>query len=218
MASEMRADHGGGPTGTWTIVWERRPKRDGWRIARGAISAVRDLAVVVGLVGAVLSAIFLLAPNLGQSTENTVEISHVTVEPNVTGGEYFQHFPVMTYLHERGSSLGSYADRMADTGVVVDLVYKVSGVRSEALPLRWTLFDARTRRRVAESESLDPLPISVKAQKKNADVGSWEVWIDTSRVAGRRFFARLELYDEDLTTRLAYAYTPVFAAGHPIGP
>ncbi len=211
---EPQARQGGTSTAKWAVVWEPMPNRRRWSIIKSGLAVVRDLTVIVGLVSAVLSAIFLIAPNLGTSTQNTVKITQVSVEPDVTEAQYFQHYLVTAYLRAHGSSLGAYATRLSDRGVVVDFVYQLGGLRAQSLPFRWTLFDAKTRDRVAESESLDPLPIVVRAEKKNADVGSWEAWIDTSRVRirGRRFFARLELYDKEGTTRLAYAITPVFAA------
>lgn len=164
---------------------------------------IRDVIVILGVVAAGVSAFFLLRPNLEESTVNLVRIGRIEVEPDVAEASYFKQRPVVLYL---GETLEHQPRRL---GTVIHFTYEVEGLRNQLLPLRWSLFDARSGRRIGDSEHLDPLPIGgVEARKKGLDSGSWEVWVDTSKCRARRYFIRIEIYGK--TTRLAFKDSPSF--------
>src|SRR3977135_2536577 len=63
------------------------PREVGQKISIIAVA----IGGIVGAVSAALTSIFLLNPNLAQSTRNTASITQVAVEPSVTLEQYFGH-------------------------------------------------------------------------------------------------------------------------------
>ena len=185
------------------------------RVSKRTVAAATGIGVIVGLVSALLTTLFVVLPNLKPSTTNLVSISNVVVEPNVTFGQYLQHPSTAMALRARGMSLDDIRRRgkggLADRGAGVDFQFEVRGYGGATLLTRWTLFDADTGERLAESEQLDPLPLTFVAQKKEADIGTWEVWVRTFDQGRKSYFVRIEMYDVGAGTRLTYKDSDKFS-------
>lgn len=182
-------------------------------VPKTAVAVATGAGAIVGLVSAVATTLLVLKPNLSASTENRVEISDVISESNVTLDQYLRHQPVSRSLTNSAdvSRLRELnRERLMSPGTVVHFQFRVVGYRSKRMATRWSLFDAESRRRVLDSEGVDPLPLVFNAQKRDTDVGTWEVWVDTSAHAGRRLFVRIELYDDEVGTRVAYKESETF--------
>jgi hypothetical protein len=170
------------------------------------------VGALLGVLTSILTALFIILPNLPSSTTNRAEIRNIDLEPDVTFASYLQH----EVIRRRLSSSKAQALRKLNsqlfpiTGTAVDFDFEVAGYRGNRLSIRWDLFDATSHRRLAASEALDPLPLSVGFTKKDTDITSWEIWIDTIDVPGTRFVARIELYDEKVGARLTFKDTPDF--------
>ena len=157
----------------------------------------------------------MVLPNLKPSTTNFVAITNVVVEPNVTFGQYLQHPSTAMAVRAQGMSLDDIRSRskggLADRGAGVDFQFDVRGYGGATLQTRWTLFDADTGERVAESEQLDPLPLRFVAQKKEADIGTWEFWVRTFDRGRKSYFVRIEMNDLTAGTRLTFKDSDKFS-------
>jgi hypothetical protein len=173
---------------------------------------------IIGATSALLTSLFLVRPNLAQSTGNKAAITDVAVEREVTLEQYFAHFSVKSSLQRLKAAypdrpqilLDRNGPRLHTLGTVIDFGIEVSGLRGVPVGGRWSVFDADSGKRLGESEDLDPLPLSFKIEKKDSDTGSWESWIDTSSFSSRTFFVRLELFAEKDDTRITFKDTAVF--------
>jgi hypothetical protein len=84
--------------------------------------------------------------------------------------------------------------------------------RREGLPFRWTLFDGTTKMRLAESEDIDPLPGLTLLAKTQGDLGSWELWVNTTLMKAEKYFVRVEVYNPEGNHRVTYEDSPVFSS------
>jgi hypothetical protein len=169
-------------------------------LARGKViktvgASAAAIGSVIGGLSAALTSYFLIRPNLVPSTENHAEIRTVAVEPGVTLQQYFQHPAVRhsldrlkaTYPDNTRRLLEGERPRMHVEGFAVHFEVKLKGLRDVDIAPRWSLFDGDSGRRLSESELLDPLPLTFRIEKKDADSGAWEIWDDTSGVTARTF-------------------------------
>ena len=180
-----------------------------------AVAIATGAGAVVALLRTVMTTLFLVKPNLSPSTENTVEISDVVTEPEVTLDQYLRHPAVARILsdpQEVAKLRQLNQGRLLSPGTVVHFQFRVAGYRSKRMATRWSLFDAESRRRLLESEGIDPLPLTFSAEKRDTDIGSWEAWVDTSGNEGRNLFLRIELYDNEVGTRVTYKDSEPFKA------
>lgn len=189
-----------------------------FRVGKSISVVTVAIGGIVGAMSAILTAVFLIRPNLSPSSGNRATITDVVVEPDVTLQEYFSHFSVKSALQrletkypERTQTLLTNDRPLLNTvGTVVHFDFEVFGLRGILIGGRWSLFDGDTGRRLGESEDLDPLPLSFKFEKKDSDVGSWESWINTSSFRTQHFFVRLELFDERDDTRIMFKDSQAF--------
>ena len=86
----------------------------------------------------------------------------------------------------------------------MDFQFEVRGYGGTTLQTRWTLFDGDTGERLGESEQLDPLPLTFVAQKKEADIGTWEVWVRTFDQGTMRYRLALFVQAFNLTNHANY--------------
>jgi hypothetical protein len=200
--AEARTEHV--PVDTWTARELATLKR----ATKRAVAAASGIGVIVGLASAILATLFVILPNLKPSTTNLVAISNVVVEPNVTFDQYLQHPSIARALRARGMAVDDVRRRLqgllAARGAAVDFQFEVRGYGGATLQTRWTLFDADTGERLGESEDLDPLPLSLVAQKKEADIGTGEIWVRTFDQGRKSYFVRVEMYDVAAGTRLTF--------------
>ena len=189
-------------------TWAAREIATLKRATKRSVAAASGIGVIVGLASAILTTLFVILPNLKPSTANLVAISNVVVEPNVTFDQYLQHPSTVIALRARGMDIDDIRRRsqalQGDGGVAVDFQFEVRGYGGTTLQTRWTLFDGDTGERLGESEQLDPLPLTFVAQKKEADIGTWEVWVRTFDQGRKSCFVRIEMYDVTAGTRLTY--------------
>jgi hypothetical protein len=195
--------------------WAARELATLKRASKRTVAAASGIGVIVGVASAILATLFVILPNLKPSTTNLVAITNVVVEPNVTFGQYLQHPSTVIALRAQGMSLDDIRRRgkggLADRGAGVDFQFEVRGYGGATLQTRWTLFDADTGERLAESEQLDPLPLTFVAQKKEADIGTWEVWVRTFDQGRKSYFVRIEMYDLTAGTRLTFKDSDKFS-------
>ncbi len=189
-------------------TWAAREIATLRRVTKRSVAAASGIGVIVGLASAILTTLLVILPNLKPSTTNLVAISNVVVEPNVTFGQYLQHPSTVLALRARGMDIDSMRRRsqalLGDGGAAVDFQFEVRGYGGTTLQTRWTLFDGDTGERLGESEQLDPLPLTFVAEKKEADIGTWEIWVRTSDQGRKSYFVRIEMYDTAAGTRLTY--------------
>jgi hypothetical protein len=185
------------------------------RVSKRAVAAATGIGVVVGLVSALLTTLFVILPNLRPSTTNLVAISNVVVEPNVTCDQYLHHPSTERALRAQGMSLDDIRRRLQPVlparGAAVDFQFEVRGYGGTTLQTRWTLFDGDTGERLGESEELDPLPLSLGVQKKEADIGTGEIWVRTFDQGRKSYFVRIEMYDVAAGTRLTFKDSDKFS-------
>jgi hypothetical protein len=176
--------------------------------AKDVVSVARDVTVVATL-GVTLFAIF---PTWKPSTQSKVEIKKVALDPNVTLGDYTKRHLISTFLAQHEGALDPKHVPLSMVGTVVEFQIELSGLRGE-IPIRWSLFDSKTRRLIGESEALDPIHgLVASPRKKDLDVDTWELWIDTSKEKSSRFFVRVEAYSKDEKLRLTYQDSKSFRA------
>jgi hypothetical protein len=204
-----------GPPEAHAEPWTTRELAALKHVSKRAVAAATGIGVIVGLVSALLTTLFVVLPNLKPSTTNLVAITNVVVEPNVTFGQYLQHPSTAIALRARGMNLDDIRRRskggLADRGAGVDFQFEVRGYGGATLQTRWTLFDADTGDRLAESEDLDPLPLRFVAQKKEADIGTGEIWVRTFDQGRKSYFVRVEMYDLTAGTRLTFKDSDKFS-------
>ena len=66
--------------------------------------------------------------------------------------------------------------------------------------------------RLAESEDIDPLPGLTLLAKTQGDLGSWELWVNTTLMKAERYFVRVEVYNPEGNHRVTYEDSPVFSS------
>jgi hypothetical protein len=170
-------------------------------------------ALLVGIV----ALLFNFKPNWVSPAERSVSMDGMGIERAVTLSQYAKHRSVAAYLNSKSINLG--ADET--DGLVIHFNYRLSGFRKKnEVLMRWTLLDSLGRR-VQESEQADPIsqklnqqrqpPFTVQADLRGVDVGSWEIWINTSKLKSGIYFVRLELYDPPTSQRWAFKDTKLFS-------
>jgi len=197
------------PPGPAHPVWARFR-----RMPSGVAALAGGLAAVVGVVSTIVTTIYLVRPNLAPSTQNKVAINVVTVEPRVTLRQYLAHPPVARELSPgiKAELLEVNKARADHVATVVHFQFEVTGYRGAHLSTRWSLFDADSGVRMGESEALDPVSVPFRAAKKDTDIGSWEVWVDTEGEPAAQYVVRIELYDDGVGERLLFKDSDKFAA------
>lgn len=199
------------PIDTWTAREIATLKR----ATKRAVAAASGIGVIVGLASAILATLFVILPNLKPSTTNLVAISNVVVEPNVTLDQYLQHPATAKALRARGVAVDEMRRRyqavLEAGGAAVDFQFEVRGYGGTTLQTRWTLFDGVTGERLAESEERDPFTFRFVAKKKEADIGTWEVWVRTFDLGRRSYFVRIEMYDVTAGIRLTFKDSDKFS-------
>jgi hypothetical protein len=178
------------------------------------VGGVGRLGAIVALATAATTLILALNPNLVPTRERTVTIEKVGVEPRVTLNDYLSHRSVALLLDQAPDFKPERSDVQ---GVVISFRYALHGFKSkENLPFRWTLFDANTKLRLAESEDIDPIrPFFIYAEKSQTDIGTWEFWVNTTGKTAQKYFVRLELYDPPNHNRMTYEDSPIFSVSVP---
>jgi hypothetical protein len=193
----------------------------GWplfkKLSTGAIAVATALATVLG-------ALFLLVPNLAPPAISSFEFKNFAVEYGVTLRDYTKHYPVKSLLEEGGWRFPEEPDRaLSRIGTVVLFEAEVKGQADQKIDVRWTLFDATKRKRLAESTEIDPLCIyrvgrepdgeclSREPSRQDADIAGFELWVDTARYKDVKcFFTRLEARHRG--SRLTAEDSPTFAS------
>lgn len=177
-------------------------------------AASTAIAAAIALVTAILGFVFLARPNLEPTTTNAVRITNIVVEPRVTRGEYLRHPAVRGSLDK--STLAPWLarpDLLQVAGTGIDFQFETRGYVGRSLQTRWTLFNGETNERLAESEALDPFQATpIRVEKRETDMGTWEIWVDTSRFDAPSYFVRIEFYQHSpgSVSRITFADSPKF--------
>jgi hypothetical protein len=185
----------------------RAPRSGSGRATRRSPRARTSLATVViqagaiaGAVGAVLSVVFVLLPNLRPKadqapTEKRADIGVLKVERPVT---YKQ------YLQRTGLPGGDYgAAYLGRQGVFVEFDVSITGYKGQPLPLRWSLFDAVSGAEVSEAKGT-----TLRAEAPS-DRATWHIWAPLPRRRGT-FFLLIQLFDPKGVVPLDRAQTESF--------
>jgi hypothetical protein len=168
------------------------------------------------LLVAIVALLFNCKPNWVSPAERSVSMDGMGIERAVTLSQYAKHRSVAAYLDSKSINLGANETE----GLVIHFNYKLSGFRKKnQVLMRWTLLDSLGRR-VQESEQADPIsqklnqqrqpPFTLQANLRGVDVGSWEIWINTSKLKSGTYLVRLELYHPDTGQRWAFKDTQPF--------
>ena len=180
---------------------------------------------IAAALTAILGAVFLVLPNLAPPTIDSYEFKNYAIEQGVTLGAYEQHYPVKSLLHEGAWSLPSVRDPgFGDRGTVVLFDTDVKGRANDEIALRWSLFNAKTKERLANSFEIDPLCTHKRDRKagdecvvrtphrKDSDVAGFELWVNTAPWYPnvKCFYIRLQAISHG--GRLTSSDSPVFAS------
>jgi hypothetical protein len=167
--------------------------------ARSVIGVATWVGGMASAIAAILGVVFILAPGLKPDeppSSRGASLSDVVVERGVTFAQYLQRL---------GVDQGGYDERyLARVGVFVRFNVGITGYKGDDLPLRWAMFDSRTRAQVADSETT-----TLRAEATQDDA-SWQVWAPLPHRKGP-FYIQLQLFEEDSRVALATARTDVFA-------
>src|SRR2546423_7936440 len=121
------------------------------KLSSGAVAIAAAAATILGVV-------FILLPNLKPPTISSYEFKNFAVEHGVTLGAYSEHYPVKSLLAEGGWRFPAENDpALSVPGTVVVFDSEVKGRADEEIGLSWALFDAKTKKRLADSGDIDPL-------------------------------------------------------------
>jgi hypothetical protein len=87
-------------------------------------------------------------------------------------------------------------ERLVPLGAVVNFAVKLEGSTKEALDVRWTLFNAKTRTHVRKSWLIRRRALRLTADAP-VDMANPQIWVPLPRGVGGPFFVRLEIFDDD---------------------
>ena len=184
------------------------------RVSRVAITVVTTAATTVA---AILTTLYLVVPNLSPSTTNQADIKDIYVEQSVPLRQYLTDDDIVLSLQHNVATRNKLTrfeagnpGALTAVGSVVDFQYSVIGYRGHPLTVRWTVLDAQDGHRLAESKDYDLLPLQFTAQKRDGDLGSWEIWVNGDIAHGRAVVLMIALYDDSVGTRLSYLVTDRF--------
>lgn len=197
-----------------------------------ALERVSSRAVIIASgLGVLLTTLFAIAPNLAPETSNNFEMSALTVERGVSLREYLnephakaslgcgEKCDVKTLVENYCAAVRETlsASKVGETtcpppprqAVVVYVPMESSGFRGKKLPISWRLFDHATGSRVV------PHPVAlfevqtVEPERREKDIVTFPLWIDTSRTSAKRLFVRVYVSDPRGFV-LATAKSPTF--------
>jgi len=177
-----------------------RSTRRSPRTARSLRAFVIQAGAIAGAIGAILSVVFVLLPNLQPKaaqplTEKRADIGVLKVERPVT---YRQ------YLQRTGLPGGDYgAAYLERPGVFVEFDVSIIGYNGQPLPLRWSLFDAVSGSEVSEAKGT-----TLRAEAPS-DRATWHIWAPLPRRRGK-FFLLIQLFDPKGVVPLDRAQTESF--------
>jgi len=176
------------------------PRAQSRRRRRSPIAIVTQVGGVASAIAAVLGLIFLFAPGLRpkESTPPPVkraQLGVLKVERPVTYAQYLQRTDLPGGDYDR-----SYLQR---PGVFVEFDVEIVGYQGVALPLRWSLYDARTGNQVSESKS------TTLTADAASDRATWHVWAPLPNRPGR-FFLLIQLFEPERPIPLDRAQTESF--------
>jgi hypothetical protein len=180
------------------VALRRKSEPAAERPKRSLSALVAQAAAVVGLVGGVLSLVFLVRPGCKPEppTPPSAEISDVRVERPVT---------FRSYLARLRRPAGSLSEEfLARPGVLAEFRYVAEGLKGTELPLRWELIDESTGDQVGEDSRVSIQPRSDPERR------TWFVWSELPRT-GRSYHLVISLYRGDELAPLARVATGSFA-------
>lgn len=175
-------------------------------MGKSALRAVGPIAVaLVALVSSAVALAFTLWPGLAPDPGTTyrAEVAVFAIERGVTFEEYLHRvaFSPVRYrerraqiLHALGTPPGEQAGMLTLAGQLVYVESTVEGFKRRSVTLRWSLYDARSRRRVPGPSFADR-----PAQRLDLDAPTDRtmqlVWIPPPPSSGP-YFVRVGLYDQ----------------------
>jgi hypothetical protein len=166
--------------------------------AKSVVAVVTQIGAIAGAIGAVLGVVFVLVPSLKPEpppAAKRADIGVLKVERPVTYAQYLQRTGLP------GGDYGtSYLRRQ---GLFVEFDVSIVGYKGERLPLRWSLYDARSGAEVSEAKGT-----TLRAEA-TADRATWHIWAPLPRRRGP-FFLLIQLFDPKGVVPLDRAQTESF--------
>jgi hypothetical protein len=165
---------------------------------RSLLALITQIGAVASAIAAILGLLFLFLPGLkpkGPPAQKRAEIGLLKVERPVTYEQYLER----TNL-PGGDYTKAYLRR---PGVFVQFDVEIVGYEGVRLPLRWSLYDARSGSQVRESEST-----TLRADAET-DRATWHVWAALPHGRGR-YFLLIQLFDKRGVVPLDRAETESF--------
>ena len=148
---------------------------------RSLFALVGQAGVVVGLIGGIVTLVFVFRPGWKPKDVDvgTAKITDVRVLQPVT---------FKRYLQEQELSAGTLSrSQLLKPGVMVTFHYELDGFRGKKLPLRWELNEAKTNALVDQDQAVTLTPST------NAEGRDWYVWVPQPK-ARRRYYITVTLY------------------------
>lgn len=181
------------------------------RTGTGVISAG------VSLLAGILTVLFLLWPAL-RPDDGPAAFGATLSDPRLERGVTVAD----VYARRRETPPSSYTQEdLATTGTLVSFVVVIEGFKDKICQLTWSLFDAETNSRIADSAMVDQpgWPDGRFVPVAAVDQASGEVWIRRPEQPGS-YIVRLELFDPNgqRLTSLDSAPFTVDRPAEPSGP
>lgn len=180
-------------------------------------SATALITLVAGAVALVLTLAPRLAPDPGVNYRADIEV--MAVDRQVTLGEHLRRtsVPPVTYARRlaayRRAEPGNPSDEevrgnLSISGASAYVSLTIEGFKRRSVTLRWSMYDARRRRRVTE-EGYSNVPVADVRGEAPTDRTVVEVWTEAP-LDDRSYFLRLALYDKENGTMLDVADSKPF--------
>lgn len=164
----------------------RKRKRDP-AVDRLANPIVR-IGAVAGAIAAVAGLVFLFFPGLRPTTHTCPEATEGQIRNvSVTGARYADYLG-QAQIDPAGRS----AALLETPGFIVDYEVSASGFRGKALPLRWSLVDAKTQTAVDDPSLKNQLALTITPDRCTYHVGH-PIWVRPH--SATRYYVELFLYD-----------------------
>lgn len=179
----------------------RRSRAETPEKKRSVFAVVGQAGVVVGLIGGIVTLIFVFKPGWKPTAVDvgTGTITDVRVLQPVTFGRYLQELQQPTGTLAR--------EQLRKPGVMVTFHYQLDGFRGRAIPVRWELNELPTHRLVDQEQASTITPST------NAEGRDWYVWVPEPKAA-RRYYITVILYQPSKQLQaLDSEDTPPFIGG-----
>jgi hypothetical protein len=158
------------------------------------------IVAIVALASSLASLLFELRPDLKRDPRSRLgaDVAVFSVDPGVTYREYLEDAAFSD--EDRARRLRAACDgrrtcgRLSIPGERIYVRTSVEGFKSRSISMRLSLYDAATKTRIPGASNVD---VAQQKLESPSDRSVVPVWLVCPPDAGRRYFARVELYHRE---------------------